>query len=136
MAGMSARSRLNKAALALVAMASLAHADGVTWPIKGDRSTDTKHGLYEIQQTAAKFVRQYNKTHRTTLVVGEPDLRITVPRCAVPLTTRWGPPATRERNRVAIVGCSKAVSNPGQQHWQVDVTVYEAGEIDQPPMPR
>lgn len=136
MASMSARSRLNRAALALLAISSLAHADGVTWPIKGDRSTDTKHGLYEIQQTAAKFVGEHNKKHRTTLVVGEPDLRITVPRCAVPLSTRWGPPATRERNRVAIVSCSQAVPGPGQQRWQVDVTVYEAAEIEQPPPPR
>jgi hypothetical protein len=131
---MLARSPLSKAALALLAFSALAHADGdVTWPIKGDRSTDTKHGLYEIQQTAAKFVQHHNKRHRTTLVVGEPDLRIMVPRCAVPLSTKWGPPATRERNSVAIVSCRKTVPGPGKQRWDVDVTVYEASEIGRPP---
>lgn len=52
----------------------LAHADSsVTWPIQSDRSTDTKHGLYEIQKAAARFVRVHNKKHGTTLVAGEPN---------------------------------------------------------------
>lgn len=122
------------AAFHLLTSSSLAHADGdVTWPIKSDRSTDTKHGLYEIQQEAAKFVRLHNHKHRTTLVVGEPDPRIMVARCAVPLDTKWGPPATPERNSVAIVSCRKTVPGPDKQRWAVDVTVYQASEIGRPP---
>lgn len=122
---------------ALFAISTLTHAgDTVTGTIKDDRSTNAKHGLYEIQQTAAEFVRLHNKRYRTALVVGEPDLRIMVPRCAVPLSTKWGPPATRETNRVAVVSCRKTVPGPGKQRWAVDVTVYEASEIARPPVPR
>ena len=126
---MSARSRLSSVVLLATAFLSHAHADSSTaWSIDKDRSTSTKHGLYEVQQEAKKFVSRENNRLGANLVVGEPDLRIMVPRCAVPLVAKWAPQAVAQET--VAVTCRQTVSkNYGRKRWTVDVAVFKASEI-------
>ena len=134
---MSARSRLSSVALLLAALSTHAQGDSsTTWSIEKDRTLPTKHGLYEIQQEAKKFVLKENKKRGTDFVVGEPDLRIVVPKCAVPLTTRWGTPAVPDKIYLATVACKKTVpENYGKARWEVEVTVFKASQIGQASAP-
>jgi hypothetical protein len=134
---MSARSRLSSVVLLWAAVATHAQGDSsTTWSIEKDRTLPTKHGLYEIQQEAKKFVLEENKRRGTDFVVGEPDLRIVVPKCAVPLTTKWGTPVVAERILLAVVTCKKTVpENYGKLRWAVDVTVFNRSQVGQASAP-
>jgi hypothetical protein len=128
---MSARSRLSSVALVVCSLSALAsESTSTTWSIEMDRTLPTKHGLYEIQQEAKKFVSRENERRGTDFVVGEPDLRIVVPKCAVPLSTKWGKPIAPERIFVATVTCRKTVpENYGKTRWAVDVSVFRSSLI-------
>lgn len=134
---MSARSRLSSAVLLWAVVATHAQGDSsTTWSIEKDRTLPTKHGLYEIQQEAKKFVLEENKKRGTDFVVGEPDLRIVVPKCAVPLATKWDTPIVPERVLLAAVTCRKTVpENYGKPRWTVNVTVFKASQIGQASAP-
>lgn len=121
---MWARSRLSSVALLFAALTTHAQGDSsTTWSIEKDRSNEKKHGLYEIQQAAKSFVA--SQTAVKGMVVGEPDLRIWVPRCAMPLKTRWKANAPNQL-KIIVVRCSKTVANPGDTEWTVDVPVYKS----------
>lgn len=124
MESMWARSRLSSVALLFAALATHAQGDSSkTWSIEKDRSNEKKHGLFEIQQAAKSFVSSQNAVKG--MVVGEPDLRIWVPRCATPLKPRWKANAPNQLKIVAV-RCSKAIENPGGTEWTVDVPVYKS----------
>lgn len=99
--------------------------------IEGMRSSDAVHGLYEIREAAREFIARENaKTHGTWEAM-EPNLKVLVPRCAVPLTARWdtirwlsngkGGELSERSRRVISVVCARAV-NPAQK-WEVHVPV-------------
>lgn len=99
--------------------------------IENMRSNDAVHGLYEIREAAREFVARDNtKTHDTWEAI-EPNLKVMVPRCAVPLTARWdtirwfsntkGGELSSHSRRVISVVCARAVS-PAQK-WDVHVPV-------------
>jgi hypothetical protein len=105
--------------------------------IDGMRSSDTVQGLYEIREAARAFVERENAARVGTgeaWEAGEPNLKVFVPRCAVPLavrwhTIRWSAVARNGKNgelvphsrRVIAVGCARAVGRADQ--WDVHVPV-------------
>lgn len=101
--------------------------------IEGMRSSDTVHGLYDIREAAREFVARENAETQGTWEAMEPNLKVLVPRCAVPLTARWdtirwlsnarGGKLSEHSRRVISVVCARAV-NPAQK-WDVHVPVTQ-----------
>lgn len=99
--------------------------------IEDMRSNDAVHGLYEIREEARRFMVQENSTHPgSEWEAGDPNLKVLVPRCAVPLKARWheiwfdvvrGGELVRRSRRVIAVVCAQAVSPP--KTWDVHVPV-------------
>ncbi|EJZ18862.1 hypothetical protein RCCGEPOP_23287, partial [Rhizobium sp. Pop5] len=61
------------------------------WSIETDRSTPEKHGLFEIREQARRFIAQENARGQEQWDVLEPNAKVLVPRCAVPLRAEWTP---------------------------------------------
>ena len=102
--------------------------------IEDMRSNDAVHGLYEIQEEARKFVARENATNPLSKWEAlEPNLKVLVPRCAVPLKARWheiwwfdnraGSEPLKRSRRVIAVECTRTVS-PAQK-WDVHVPVFQ-----------
>ena len=97
------------------------------------RSNDVSHGLYEIREEARNFVARENARNRDQWEALEPNLKVFVPRCAVPLTARWheirmhvmsksGEPSQRSRRVIAVTCTHAAGSLPT---WDVHVPVTQ-----------
>ncbi|WBM70940.1 hypothetical protein OH773_01335 [Buttiauxella sp. WJP83] len=85
------------------------------------RSTDSTHGLYEINKEAIKFINTENNRlgiHRRSL---EPNFKISVPRCETPLKTGWTPQSYGLGKYSVAVYCNKTVSGSYEKKWRVDV---------------
>ncbi|CAA2109960.1 hypothetical protein [Variovorax paradoxus] len=113
--------------LSLIAFASVHAATG----IEDMRSTDTVQGLHEIHEKAREFVAGENANGEGRWSAGEPNLKVFVPRCAVPLGARWdtirwssagkrGEPQEHTR-RVIAVTCVRSVDRA--RNWDVHVPV-------------
>ena len=97
------------------------------------RSNDVSHGLYEIREEARNFVARENARNRDQWEALEPNLKVFVPRCAVPLTARWdairwhaisksGELSERSRRVIAVTCTRAAGSSPT---WDVHVPVTQ-----------
>jgi len=91
------------------------------YSIEKDRTTDRKHGLYEIREEARLFISEYNKKNHTHWASLDPDLRIMVPKCIVPLRTKWN----GRKDSFAEVICTKInpISFRERSNWTVKVRV-------------
>ncbi|MFM9924532.1 hypothetical protein VLK31_16180 [Variovorax sp. H27-G14] len=117
--------------LPLLLLAASAHGLAAT-TIDSMRSNDAIHGLYEIREKAREFVAQENARTQSTWEAIEPNLKVLVPRCAVPLQARWDTlrwsavhkgEVVQHTRRVIAVVCARAV-NPAQK-WDVHVPVAQ-----------
>lgn len=92
------------------------------------RTTKQDHGLYEIHQAARKFLsRQPRKKSGDWVAVG-PDIRMQVPRCVVPLRTRWARESDDKENLPGVlVICGKTIDRKSP-HWAVLVSAYIPAE--------
>lgn len=124
---MSARSRSSSVLLLSVLLTTHVQAgDSTTWSIKDDRTNASKHGLFEVQAAAREFVEKENKRLGTNLVTGEPDLRIVVPPCEVPLDVKWKTAGSRRTRSAVTVHCRKAdPKHDGQKRWDIEVLVFK-----------
>ncbi|MBJ2154202.1 hypothetical protein [Variovorax sp. IB41] len=92
------------------------------WRIETDRSTAEMHGLFEIRQEARDFVAKENARTHSGWVALDPNMKILVPRCSVPLETRWTPKSYGLTGRNVMVTCARAVGTTLQK-WNVNVPV-------------
>lgn len=92
-----------------------------SWSIEADRSTAEIHGLFEIRQEARDFVARENAATRGEWVALDPNMKILVSRCSVPLETRWTPKSHGLTGRNVMVTCKRTVGSP--QKWSVNVPV-------------
>lgn len=116
-------------ALMVCLSAGAAGAESTAWAIEQSRTTENIHGLYEIQQEAQAFLQNENKRRGTDFYVGEPNLKVLVPTCAVPLKAKWGTPK-HARVYTVVVSCRKAIpENYGKAKWDVDVSAFSTAEI-------
>ncbi|RUM20598.1 hypothetical protein EFQ99_28620 [Rhizobium vallis] len=96
-----------------------------SWSIETDRSTPEKHGLFEIREEARRFITQENAKGRDQWDVLEPNAKVLVPRCAVPLQAQWTPKSLgRSRPSVTVI-CADAVPNTVMKDWDVFVPVRQ-----------
>ncbi|MBY5393619.1 hypothetical protein HFN01_02135 [Rhizobium leguminosarum] len=94
-----------------------------SWSIETDRSTMDTHGLFEIREEARRFISQENATGHQRWDVLAPNLKTLVPRCVVPLETRWTPKSYGRSKPSVMVICTAAVPNTVMRRWNVHVPV-------------
>ncbi|GKX58546.1 hypothetical protein [Leminorella grimontii] len=92
--------------------------------LEDDRTNDVKHGLYEINEEAEKFlVEEEARTHIKRKSLG-PNLKVVVAPCAVPLKSGWAPKSMGLSVKYTVlVSCER--SEKGQygdgKGWRVGV---------------
>lgn len=96
-----------------------------SWSIETDRSTPEKHGLFEIREEARRFIAQENAKGHQQWDVLEPNAKVLVPRCAVPLQAQWTPKSLGRSQPSVTVICADAVPNTVMKHWDVFVPVRQ-----------
>ncbi|MBB3916793.1 hypothetical protein GGQ65_004102 [Rhizobium fabae] len=94
-----------------------------SWSIETDRSTPEKHGLFEIREEARRFIEQENARKHQQWDALEPNAKVLVPRCAVPLQAQWTPKSLGRSQPSVMVICPAAVPNTVMNHWDVHVPV-------------
>lgn len=93
------------------------------WSIDTDRSTPDKHGLFEIREEARRFISLENAKGSEQWQALEPNAKVLVPRCAVPLQTQWTPKSLGRSKPSVMVICAAAVPNTVMKTWDVHVAV-------------
>jgi len=90
-------------------------------PLDKYHSNSEVHGLYEIRQAARNFIENENKNNSIKYEVLEPNLKIQVSLCLVPLITKWS--NTDSPIKSVDVSCRKTVNNTYEKKWHVLVPV-------------
>lgn len=93
-------------------------------PLARYRNGPTIHGLYEIREVARDFLSRESARRNVLLTPMDPDIRIFVPRCAVPLTAQWARKQVYHNQPGVDVICRKSV-NEKQKTWEVFVPLFE-----------
>ncbi|WP_184692690.1 hypothetical protein [Rhizobium leguminosarum] len=93
------------------------------WSIETYRSTEHKQGLSEIREEARGFIAQENASGHEQWNVLEPNAKVLVPRCAVPLQAQWTPKSIGRSKPSVMVVCPAAVPNAVMKRWDVHVPV-------------
>ncbi|MBX5000789.1 hypothetical protein [Rhizobium lentis] len=94
-----------------------------SWSIETDRSTPEKHGLFEIREEARRFIAQENAKGQQQWDALDPNAKVVVPRCTVPLRAQWTPTSLGRSKPSVMVICPAAVPNLVMGKWNVDVPV-------------
>ncbi|WP_211440905.1 hypothetical protein [Collimonas humicola] len=90
--------------------------------IPDDHTAADRHGLYEIREEARKFVAVENAQNLSAWEIRDPNLKIVVPRCAVPLKTKWTPKDRGLSSKSVWVICELTVDKQYKK-WDVFVPV-------------
>lgn len=109
--------------LSLVASIALAgdHSPApVVDPLAQSQSTETSHGLFAIREEAKGFLDRQNARNGTDWRPIDPDIRIMVDRCAIPLRTKW---TTFESLKGVLVSCGRTVASASQRRWDLPVSI-------------
>lgn len=113
------------AAIFLVLSASIAMtgevacAQGID-PLAKYRSNESNHGLFEIRAEAKDFLDRQNAQDGTDWRPIDPDIRIVVERCAIPLRSKW---ITFESRKGVLVSCGRTVASASQRRWDMPVSM-------------
>lgn len=107
--------------LALCAKQALC-ADVTEDPLSEYKTRGNRHGLYEIREAARDFVDRERRMRRDEWQVGDPDIRVVVWECAVPLKSAWR--VSEEGKRTGVfVTCNKTLVNAPVPKWRVTVPI-------------
>lgn len=90
--------------------------------LEQDRSIYKIQGLYEVNEEVKKFLYEENIKNNTSWVSLEPNLKILVPHCKVPLKTTWVPKKVGLSGDAVFVDCLKT-NEPNLKKWQIYVFV-------------
>lgn len=109
--------------LAAIVLLSLFPIDTLcAYSLEQDRTRGNVHGLYEINQEAVKFLNNENKRTGINRESLEPNLKILVERCAVPLKANWTPKEFGRKKYSVGVRCEQTISG---KKWRVDIPTAE-----------
>jgi hypothetical protein len=123
------RSGIRLLLISILLFSSSCFADAVYRGIADDHTTAGKHGLYEIREEARKFVARENGENLSTWEVLDPNLKIVVPRCAIPLKTKWAPKDRGLSSKSVWVICERTVDEQYKK-WDVFVPVALPRQAD------
>lgn len=110
--------------------------------VQKDYGNEYYHGLKYINDKAIEIIEAYNKKHNTHWMSLEPDLRIFVDRCLVPLEAQWAEydpyeklmniPPVNPDNWYVSVTCNETVSDiPEMKTWDIYVPTTRPKEPSQ-----
>jgi hypothetical protein len=126
---MLAPSQLNKPFLIFFMLAifwhSIALSQNLYRGLMDDRTRGDIHGLYEINEEAIKFLQKENTQNETHWESLEPNLKILVPRCSIPLRAAWTPRDRGLSNKSVSVICEKSILE-NMKKWDVNISVIDA----------
>ena len=134
---MSDRSQLNRVVRAVVllalAIAGPSIADGgrdgeANDPLLKYRTTARHHGLYEIHAEASSFLRTQPQRKTGPWIAAGPDIRMQVPRCDVPLRSRWARKSNNTEDLPGVLVICKRTVNKKDPNWSIFVDAYVAAE--------
>lgn len=108
--------------LALVISATCHGADFDEDPLARYRTRGERHGLYEIREAARRFIERENGAKKSGWRVGDPDIRVVVWECAVPLKARWRSGEPGARPAVTVL-CPRTLKAAPVKDWKVTVPV-------------
>lgn len=94
-------------------------------PMLRYRNHGETQGLYEIRDAARQFLARQVVKHKLSYHAMDPDQRIWVPRCAVPLTARWARKTIYNDGPGIDVLCNKSVDRKHTPTWDVFVPLFE-----------
>ena len=128
---MWALSRSNKAAaaaagLALIfTIAAAAEPDFHSDPLLRYRGNAQVHSLYDIREAAREFLTRKSVGRKVAYEPMDPDIRIVVPRCLVPLTARWARKSIEYDQPGVEVVCKRSVNKRYDHSWDVFVPLFQ-----------
>lgn len=100
-------------------------------PLLRYRSTARVHGLYEIQAEASRFLRHQPQKKTGPWIAAGPDIRMQVPRCAVPLRTRWARASDRTEYLPGVLVICRKTVNRKDPSWSIFLDAYVEAERKQ-----
>ena len=106
-----------------VACPCFAYGDAPSDPLLGYRSSARTHGLYEIREEAISYLAHEGSRKRAGWRVLDPDIRVQVDKCVVPLRSRWVEKSPELPYPSIEVHCAKTV-DARHPVWHVSVPVY------------
>jgi hypothetical protein len=89
-------------------------------PLAKYQSNESTHGLYEIRAEAKNFLDRQNARNGTDWRPIDPDIRIVVDRCAIPLRSKW---TTFESRKSVLVSCGRTIASASQRRWDLPVSI-------------
>lgn len=111
------------ASLVLALSPCLAHADAAPDSLLEYRTTAQTHGLYEIREEAIRFLDHEAQKKKDGWRALDPDIRIQVDKCAVPLKSRWVQKSIDFPYPTIEVSCATTIDKRHPK-WTVAVPVY------------
>lgn len=123
------KSRWSMLAIAMTLLSHPCFASGDTPsdPLLGYRTDYQTHGLYEIREAAIHYLDREGSKQRAGWRVLDPDLRVQVDKCAVPLKSRWVEKSVQSPYPSIEVHCASTV-DPRHPVWTVSVPVYRKAQ--------
>lgn len=97
-------------------------------PLLRYRSTAHVHGLYEIQAEASRFLRHQPQKKTGPWIAAGPDIRMQVPRCAVPLRTRWARASAKTEYLPGVLVICRKTVNRKDPRWSIFLDAYVEAE--------
>jgi len=121
---MSVLLRLSSA-MSLILSAGAALAGDVTTepvvdPLAMYRSNESYHGLFEIRAEARAFLDRQNARDGTDWRPIDPDNRVMVDRCAIPLRSKW---TLFESRKSVLVSCGRTATSAARRSWELPVSI-------------
>ncbi|NHQ90315.1 hypothetical protein GYK42_08025 [Janthinobacterium lividum] len=108
---------------ALVGFLVAGAASALAATLDEDRTRGDIHGLFEIKDAAVKFIAAENSKNGTKWQVLEPNRKILVTKCLVPLRVKWVPKSHGLSGPNVAVSCDRTVKPTIQHQWEVFVPV-------------
>ncbi|MDN2712677.1 hypothetical protein O0880_24975 [Janthinobacterium sp. SUN118] len=90
-----------------------------------DRTRGDIHGLFEIRDAAVKFIAAENLKNGTGWQALEPNRKILVAKCALPLRVKWVPKSHGLSGAHVAVICSRTVKPAPLDKWEVFVPIVK-----------
>lgn len=97
-----------------------------TYSLKENRTNDVNHGLWEIREQAVDFLYYEGIKHHIFRDALEPNLKIVVPRCSIPLRAIWTPEYQGLSKYTVSVICDKTIPDSFEAQWSVAVPTIAA----------
>lgn len=97
-----------------------------SYSLGDNRTNDVNHGLWNIREQAIDFLYYERINHHIFRSALEPNLKIVVPRCSIPLRAIWAPEYQGLHRYTVSVICDKTIPNSFVAKWSVAVPTIAA----------